>query len=313
MRCWWPGLFFLFKNLVFLWSLSHYSSMKLLILTSAVLVSLTQAQSLNSQDEHSDARRKSMMTRTEWLAEAKAAVQAKTVEELKAIIYDPDMGSNVRAASAVRLLETAQKHEDKVAAVPAISIDFRGGFNDWENPSWTEVYPVAATAASHPELMPEIIRRTLDGMLPELVVAQVLLQYGRSAMAQPEEHLAGLLKTDLSDEQRYLCQRLWGILDGTLFRSDKFKPTPFEVICAKVQGSRVGDPGPAAIKAMHQLLAQRPPQGKSVAGVKCMMGAPAEEDAGKLLYRFDDGDQRYEWTLSLEKGMVKSVSLALYE
>ena len=44
-----------------------------------------------------------------------------------------------------------------------------------------------------------------------------------------------------------------------------------------------------------------------------MLGAPSEEDAGKLVYRFDDGDQAYEWTLTIEGGTIKSLAKALRE
>ena len=90
-------------------------------------------------------------------------------------------------------------------------------------------------------------------------------------------------------------------------------PAPIEQLTPKVQGARTGVHGRAAIVAMHQLLEQWSPNGKRVVEVKAMLGAPSEEDAGKLVYRFDDGDQAYEWTLTVEGGTIKSLAKALHE
>jgi hypothetical protein len=61
--------------------------------------------------------------------------------------------------------------------------------------------------------MPHIVQRTLDGVLKESVVSFVLLRY-ETDNAKPGEYLAGLLKTNLTPEQRQRCERLIGILKG---------------------------------------------------------------------------------------------------
>lgn len=86
-----------------------------------------------------------------------------------------------------------------------------------------------------------------------------------------------------------------------------------ERLAEKVQGARVGSTGRAAIVAMHELLKQWSPIGKKTNDVKKMLGKPSEEDQAKLVYRFDDGDQTYEWTMKKEGNLISSLSIMLRE
>lgn len=88
---------------------------------------------------------------------------------------------------------------------------------------------------------------------------------------------------------------------------------PITELSPKVSGVRTGVHGGDAVVAMHQLLQQWNPVGKRVADVKSMLGTPSEENSTQLVYRFDDGDQAYEWTLSITNGAISSVTIALHE
>jgi hypothetical protein len=88
---------------------------------------------------------------------------------------------------------------------------------------------------------------------------------------------------------------------------------PIADLSPKVSGVRIGTHGRDAVVAMHQLLQQWSPVGRRVADVKAMLGTPSEESAARLVYRFDDGDQAYEWTLAMANGAITSVSKVLHE
>lgn len=88
------------------------------------------------------------------------------------------------------------------------------GFNEWESAgNWRLEYPVAAEAALHAGLMEKIIRRAVDGRLPESAVAFLLLSY-QTENHRPRVHLDALLKINLSPEQRQRAKRLIAILKG---------------------------------------------------------------------------------------------------
>jgi hypothetical protein len=89
-------------------------------------------------------------------------------------------------------------------------------------------------------------------------------------------------------------------------------PTVTE-LAPKVSGVRTGTQGRDAVVAMHQLLQQWTPVGKRVEDVKAILGTPSEESATQLVYRFDDEDQAYEWTLPLKNGSIASITKVLHE
>lgn len=153
-----------------------------------------------------------LMGGDELLAEATSIVQAKPLEELRAIVRDSSASPVVRSASARLLLQRAEKSDDKQTAIPALGIYLPGGLPDTES-DWTKNYPVAAEASLHPDLMPQIVQQTLSGQLPESVAGFVLLRY-QSDKLGPQEHLVELLKTNLTPDQRQRCERLIAVLKG---------------------------------------------------------------------------------------------------
>lgn len=187
-------------------------NIKSYILIWLALLSMVQ-QSL-CQQSLSEARRKMLLGGDELMAEATSAVQAKSLEELQAIVNDEGASPGLRSASARLIIQRAETLEQKVAAFPALAIYMPLGVTDFES-NWSKNYPVAAEASLHPDLMPQIIQRTLDGKLPESVVGFVLLRY-QSDNHAPEENLATLLKTNLTPEQRQRGERLIAILKGEM-------------------------------------------------------------------------------------------------
>lgn len=99
----------------------------------------------------------------------------------------------------------------------------------------------------------------------------------------------------------------------TPMKSDDPPLPPITELSPKVSGARTGDHGRDAVVAMHQLLQQWTPVGKPVTEVKSMLGTPSEETATQLVYRFDDGDQAYEWTMPVANGAIASMSKVLHE
>ena len=186
------------------------NSMKIAIPICLVLFSLVQHAL--SQQPLTEARRRMLMGSDELLAEAISIVQAKSLEELKAIVRDGSAPPGIRSASARLLLQRAEKLEDKQAALPALGINLPGGLTDTES-DWTKNYPAAAEASLHPDLMGPITQYALDGSLPEAVTGFVLLRYQTDNLA-PGDHLAALLKTNLTPEQRQRGERLVAVLKG---------------------------------------------------------------------------------------------------
>jgi hypothetical protein len=80
-----------------------------------------------------------------------------------------------------------------------------------------------------------------------------------------------------------------------------------------VQGPRTGSASADAIKAMHALLEEWQPVGKSVRQVKAVLGLPSEENDRRIIFRFGDGDIVYEWSFRTDKGFVRSVEKKLLE
>lgn len=99
----------------------------------------------------------------------------------------------------------------------------------------------------------------------------------------------------------------------TPMKTDEKPLPPITDLSPKVSGTRTGTHGRDAVVAMHQLLQQWTPVGKRIAEVKSMLGTPSEENASQLVYRFDDGDQAYEWTLTVANGAITAVAKVLYE
>ena len=165
-----------------------------------------------SQQSLSEARQRMLLSGDELLTEATSIVQTKSLEELRSIVRDNNASPGVRSASARLLLQRAEKSDDKQAALPALGIYLPSGLPDTES-DWTKNYPVAAEAALHPDMMPQIIQGALSGELAEPVAGFVLLRY-QSDKVGPQEHLAELLKTTLAPDQRQRCERLLAVLKG---------------------------------------------------------------------------------------------------
>lgn len=64
---------------------------------------------------------------------------------------------------------------------------------------------------------------------------------------------------------------------------------------------------------MHELLSLWSPIGRKTDEVEQMLGEPSEENQAKLVYRFDDGDQLYEWTMQKANGTITALSKVLQE
>ncbi|SKB09335.1 hypothetical protein SAMN02745166_05132 [Prosthecobacter debontii] len=134
--------------------------------------------------------------------------------ELIAVASSPSAQRDSRIAAAVLLLKMHKTQQSSDAAIAVMSLQMPAGLNDWEGASdWRLSYPVAAEASLRFDLMPQIIERTLNGTLPESVVGFVLLRYQTDNHA-PDEHLAALLKTNLTLERRQRGKRLVAILKG---------------------------------------------------------------------------------------------------
>lgn len=159
------------------------------------------------------------------------AILKKQIEHLResaeqaliATVLNPAAHRESRIAAAVLLMREHKSQQAADAALVVMALEMPAGLNDWEEANdWTLLYPVAAEASLHPDLMPQIIGHTLDGALPESVVGFALLRYQADNHA-PGEHLAATLKTNLTPEQRQQCERLIAILKGEAPPKDQNK------------------------------------------------------------------------------------------
>lgn len=142
------------------------------------------------------------------------SLEGKKLQDLVKEALNPLAKKESRIAAAVLLLRNSSTQEAIDAALGAMSLEMPAGPNDWEEASdWTLLHPVAAEAALHPDLLPQIVQRTLSGELPESVVGFVLLHY-QSDKIGPHDHLAELLKTNLPPEKHQRCERLIAVLKG---------------------------------------------------------------------------------------------------
>ncbi len=141
-------------------------------------------------------------------------LRGKSEQDLIAETMSPIAQRDSEIAAAVLLIREHKSQSSIDAALEAIQLEMPAGLNDWEEANdWRLAYPVAAEASLHPDLMPQLIQRTLDGTLPESVVGFVLLRF-QTENNSPAEHLATLLKTNLTPAQRQRCERLIAILKG---------------------------------------------------------------------------------------------------
>jgi hypothetical protein len=184
--------------------------MKTYILVGLIVIS--SIPTAWSQDSLNEARRRMLMGSSDLLAEAMSQVSGKSLAELKSIVRDNTASPAVRSASAQIILRKSEKQDDKTAALHALGIRLPLGVSDTES-DWTKNYPAAAEASLHPDLMPQIVQRTLSGELPEPVVGFVLLRY-QSGQNNPQGHLAELLKSNMQPYQRQRCERLIALLKG---------------------------------------------------------------------------------------------------
>ena len=86
-----------------------------------------------------------------------------------------------------------------------------------------------------------------------------------------------------------------------------------EHLAEKVRATRIGPNETIAIVAMHERLKQWSPVGRKTNEVEEIPGKPSEVDQDKLVYRFDDGDQAYEWTMEKANDSITSISIILHE
>jgi len=153
----------------------------------------------------------------EMMAEGMDLMKNKSLEELKTLISDANASPGLRSASAVILLKKARTVEDKAAALPALGIRLPLSATDWES-NWKLNYPVAEEVCNHSDLMPLVIKGTLDGSLPEDVVGFVLLHY-QSANVGADTYLDEFLKGDIPSSARHQGERLVAILKGQALKN----------------------------------------------------------------------------------------------
>jgi len=152
-------------------------------------------------------------------------LRGKSEQELIAETVRAAAPQDSKIAAAVLLIREHKSQPSVEAALAAMNLDMPAGLNDWEEANdWRLSHPVAAEASLHSELMPQIIQRTLDGVLPESVVTFVLLRYQTDNHA-PGDHIAALLKTNLTHEQRQRGERLVAILKGETPKEPPSKET----------------------------------------------------------------------------------------
>jgi hypothetical protein len=139
---------------------------------------------------------------------------SQSQQDLIAAATNPTAKKESRIAAAVLLLKSRSSQQAIDAAFGAINLEMPAGLNDWEESTdWTLSHPVAAEASLHLDLMPQFVQRILSGEMSEAFVGFVLRRY-QSAQANPQGHLAALLKSNMQPYQRQRCERLIALLKG---------------------------------------------------------------------------------------------------
>ena len=164
-----------------------------------------------------------VMTREEemawWIDHARNMIES----ELIATASDPAAKDYLRAASGVLLLREHRNPTATDAALSTFGVVIPAGLDEFESClSFEFGEPVAHECVSHPDLMPTIIERTVNGVLPEPVTGTALLAYEGKGQ-NPKGYLEGVMKRDLKPEQREICEQLMATLNGTRMARDKQK------------------------------------------------------------------------------------------
>lgn len=184
------------KNFAFIWFL--------------LVVSLVRPLWSQTVDE---TRARLLMGGEELLQTALGELRGKSPQELEGVVRNLYAPAHHRAAAARQLLREGETQANRMVALLALDIRLPRAVSDDES-GWTKDYPVAAEAALHQELMPEILRRAVDGEIPLEITGLVMLNYEKAG-ALPGPWLQGRLKTEkLNPEQRLRIESLLGVLVG---------------------------------------------------------------------------------------------------
>ena len=164
-----------------------------------------------------------VMTREKEMAWWIDHARNMTESELITTASDASAKDYLRAASGVLLLREHRNPTATDAALRAFDVNLAVGVDEWESASiWIPRYPVAYECVSHPDLMPTIIERTVNGILPEHITRAALLDYETNGQ-NPKAYLEGVMKRDLKPEQREGWEQLMATLNGTRMARDKQK------------------------------------------------------------------------------------------
>ena len=147
------------------------------------------------------------------LQTALGELRGKNLQELEGVVRNLHAPAHHRAAAARQLLREGTTKASRLAALLALDIRLPRAVSDDES-GWTKDYPVAAEAALQQELMPEILKRAVDGEIPLEITGLVILSYEKAG-ALPGPWLQGRLKAEkLNPEQRLRIESLLGVLAG---------------------------------------------------------------------------------------------------
>lgn len=196
-------------------------------------------------------------------------LRGKSEQDLIAETMSPIAQRDSKIAAAVLLIREHKSQSSIDAALEAIQLEMPAGLNDWEEANdWRLAYPVAAEASLHPNLMPQLIQRTLDGTLPESVVGFVLLRF-QTENNSPAEHLAILLKTNLTPEQRQRGERMIAILKGETpkeppSKGSAEKPASTMPAVVVLPGAKKAEPKATASMTLAPNEERAPPTPRSI-------------------------------------------------
>ncbi len=142
------------------------------------------------------------------------SMAGETDAELISKATDPSAPHYARVAAAILLLRGRTSPKSVDAALEAFNVEIPPGIDESETAGIVLLYyPVAGEVVRHPEMMPTIIERTVNGTLSESITACALLDYQTNGQT-PKAYLEGVMKRDLTPEQREICEQLMATLTG---------------------------------------------------------------------------------------------------
>jgi hypothetical protein len=142
--------------------------------------------------------------------------QAKKIEnasipELINIVRNTSAYDAQRAAAALHLLNKPLTPDILDVIFEVVPLKMQSGLS--ESVDWYVLHPVAAEVASKDELLGEIVRRSIDGLIPDSITQGLLLDY-QSRGVDVKKYLQELMNSPLSDYPLRKCAYLIDRLDG---------------------------------------------------------------------------------------------------